>query len=86
LLKHITIKTVSGPLKGKSFCITGALSMKRGDVEKLILDNGGEVKSQISHGLSYLIQADPKSSSSKTKKALELGSLIISEEDFKAMI
>lgn len=48
---------VNGPLKGKSFCITGDLiSGSRGDVSKRIEEAGGTVKSCVSRRLNYLIQ------------------------------
>lgn len=47
----------SGPLKGKSFCITGdLLSGSRNEVSRRIEDAGGIVKSSVSRHLNYLIQ------------------------------
>jgi len=80
-------------LSGKSFCFTGAVQAtdengdryKRGMLETLVKENGGQVKS-VSSGLTYLVQADPTSQSSKTKKALSLGVEIISDVDFLKMV
>ena len=82
-----------GNLSGKSFCFTGAVQAldesgkryKRGKLESLVKENGGEVKS-VSSGLTYLVQADPSSQSSKTKKALGLGIPVISDVDFLKML
>lgn len=63
-------------LAGKRFVITGTFDMfTRGDLEKLILDNGGEVSSAISKNVSYLLSGVKPGS--KHKKAVELGVEII---------
>ena len=73
---------VDGKLTGKSFAITGALSIKRAVVEKMIQDNGGEVKGSVGKGLSYLIIADPQSTSSKAQAARKFGTILINESQF----
>lgn len=77
-------KKVDGPLAGKSFCFTGALpsGMKRSVAQQIVIDKGGEVKSGVSKGLSYLVQANPSSSSSKSQKARKYGTEVIGEEEF----
>ena len=74
-----------GKLSGKSFCFTGAMDYKRSDLEKMVVDNGGTVSS-VKKGLTFLVQADPSSTSSKSVKAKSLGIAIISPEDFLEMI
>lgn len=59
----------SGPLAGKSFCITGDLSIPRPKIQDWIKELGGEVKSGVSKTLNYLITDDPNSGTSKNKKA-----------------
>jgi DNA ligase (NAD+) len=88
LLKNgIEIKeAIDGKLTGKSFAITGTLSIKRAEVEKMIVDNGGEVKSSVGKGLSYLIIADPQSASSKAQAARKLGTILIDEKQFLELI
>lgn len=81
--KKVEIK--DGKLSGKSFCFTGAMDYKRSDLEKMVVDNGGTVSS-VKKGLTFLVQADPSSASSKSVKAKSLGIEIISPEDFLAMI
>ena len=74
-----------GKLIGKSFCFTGAMDYKRSDLEKMVVDNGGTVSS-VKKGLSFLVQADPSSKSSKSVKAKSLGIAIISPEEFLEMV
>lgn len=83
----ITIKQkTAGKLSGKSFAITGSLSMKRSEVEKIIEDNGGIVKSSVGRGLNFLLIADPESTSSKAVSARKLGTTLINEKTFMKMI
>ncbi|MGE5484169.1 MAG: NAD-dependent DNA ligase LigA [Ignavibacteriales bacterium] len=72
------------PFAGKRFVVTGTLNtMKRHEVEKLITDLGGQVMSGVSKTTDYLVMGlDP---GSKYEKALELGTKILSEEEFLAM-
>lgn len=74
-----------GKLSGKSFCFTGAMDYKRSDLEKMVTDNGGAVSS-VKKGLTFLVQADPSSKSSKSVKAKSLGIAIISPEEFLEMV
>lgn len=83
----VKIKTVSvGKLTGKSFAITGTLSIKRAEVEKMIVDNGGELKNSVGKNLSYLIIADPQSASSKAQTARKMGTVLINEAQFIDLI
>lgn len=71
-------KTILG-----SICFTGSLNkMTRTEASKLAESNGYVVKSGVSKGLTYLVQADKNSVSSKTKKAISLGTKILGEEEF----
>jgi len=80
--KEIIVKA-SDKLVGKSFCCTGTLSTKRDDVENLIKENGGVIKS-VSKNLDYLVVGiDP---GSKVEKAKSAGVEIISENDLYKMI
>lgn len=74
------------PLKG-SICVTGSLNF--GSREKFLEyaeQHGYASKSGVSKGLTYLINNDVNSTSSKNKKAKELGISIISEADFIKII
>lgn len=82
-----------GILKGKSFVFTGAIQriengkrLTREIMEGLVKENGGEVLSKVRRGLTYLVQADPNSVSSKSVEAKKLGVTILSEENFFKMI
>ena len=74
-----------GPLKGKSFCLTGALSQPRPQIEKLIKQNGGIIAG-VSKNLSYLVTNDEDSTSSKYVKATSLGVPIIKEDQLMKML
>lgn len=76
----------SNSLNGQKFCITGTLTMKRSELQKLIKDNGGQAVSSVSSNTDFLITNDKESSSSKFKKAKELNIPIINEEKFLALI
>lgn len=64
---------------------TGAMDYKRSDLEKMVVDNGGTVSS-VKKRLTFLVQADPSSTSSKSVKAKSLGISIISPEEFLEMV
>jgi len=75
-------------LEGKTFVITGSLHKykNRGELESVIRKLGGNVSSSVSKKTSYLVNNDVNSTSSKNKKANELGIEIISEDQFIDMI
>ena len=88
LLSRLTLvkEEVSGEqdLKGKVFVITGSLThfANRNELKDQIEKRGGKVTGSVTGKTDYLINNDTTSSSSKNKKAKELGIPIISEEDF----
>jgi DNA ligase (NAD+) len=84
LLKNgVTIKKpIQGKLSNKSICFTGAMNIKRPLLEKMATDAGADIKSSVGKGLTYLVIADPASTSSKAVSARKLGTLLISEQDF----
>jgi len=88
VMKEVKIQTLedSGPLKGKSFAMTGLRNIDGKDVAELISSNGGEVKSGVSKGLDFLIIKDPNSTSNKAEKARQYGTVLISPENFMKMI
>lgn len=87
VMTYISIKkaVVGGKLDNKSFCITGKLSMKRDDLVKIIEANGGKFAS-VGKSLDYLICNDKDSTSGKSKKAMDLGIPVITEEEFMELI
>lgn len=75
-----------GILEGKKVCITGALSAPRSEIEAVIKKNAGIVVSSVSKNTDYLLTNDTDPTSSKYKKALEVGTKIITENDFRKLI
>ena len=74
-------------ISGKTFCVTGAFkTMKRSEIEKIITDRGGKLSGSVSKKTDYLLTNEADSGSSKAKKAKELGTPIMSEEEFLSKI
>lgn len=88
LLSELTIpkeETVKEQkLTGMNFVITGSVNYfaNRNEVKELIEKLGGKVTGSVTGKTNYLINNDVTSTSSKNKKARELGVPIISEEEF----
>lgn len=72
----------SDKLNGKIICITGSTNIKRDDLIKLIIANGGQFKDSVSKGCTHLIIADPTKKSKKTENATKFGIQMISEKEF----
>ncbi len=88
-IKHIRIikqELVTGSLTGKSFCFTGAMEYKRKDLQDMVTAQGGTNLDSVTKNLTYLVIADPNSTSGKAKKARELGITLISPEQFLEMV
>ena len=75
-------------LSGKVFVITGSLIhfQNRKELEEEIRKAGASTAGSVSKNTSYLINNDKNSTSSKNKKAQELGIPILSEEDFLKLL
>ena len=75
---------MNGDLKGKSFVVTGKLTMfkNRDELKSVIEAKGGKVVSAISKNTYCLINNDIESNSSKNREAKALGITILSEKDF----
>lgn len=75
-------------ITGKTFVITGSVHYfaNRNELKAKIESLGGKVTGSVTSKTDYLINNDTQSSSSKNKKAKELGVPILSEEDFLQMI
>ena len=73
---------------GINFVITGSVThfANRKEVKELIESLGGKVTGSVTSKTNYLINNDITSTSSKNKKANELGIPIISEEMFLEML
>lgn len=85
---HKEEKAENTALSGKVFVITGSLDhfQNRKELEEEIRKAGASTASSVSKNTSYLINNDKNSTSSKNKKAQELGIPILSEEDFLKLL
>ncbi|MBQ9700590.1 MAG: NAD-dependent DNA ligase LigA [Lachnospiraceae bacterium] len=74
-------------IAGKTFVITGSVYhfANRNEVKDVIEAQGGKVTGSVTAKTDYLINNDNMSTSSKNKKAKELGIPVITEEEFMAM-
>lgn len=83
---EIPKETESGEqkLKGMVFVVTGSVHhfANRSEVKEMVERLGGKVTGSVTGKTNYLINNDVNSTSSKNKKARELGVPIISEEEF----
>ncbi len=93
LLQEVEIPQETGEseiqiLEGKNFVITGSVHhfANRAEVKELIEKKGGKVTGSVTSKTDYLINNDVESTSSKNKKARELGIPILSEEAFLKML
>ena len=88
--KEVKKEVVMGKLKGKSYCFTGGINKVDADGVRytrsrmwaLVESNGGTVHEDVKSSTTFLVQADPSSQSSKTKKAVKMGVGILGEEEF----
>ena len=89
LLAEVTLtkpekkKVTGSPIYGKTFVITGSLRHfdRREQLKAQIEDAGGKVVGSVSSKTNFLINNDIMSSSTKNKKAKELGIPIITEDE-----
>ena len=83
-LEEVKVDRSNDMVNGKSFVITGSLNTyaNRDELKARIESLGGKVTGSVSAKCECLINNDVTSTSSKNKKAKELGVRIISEEDF----
>lgn len=89
-LKELGVKTEAekpkeGPLSGKTFVFTGALSaFTREEARRIVESLGGRVASGVSRKVDYVVVgADP---GEKLRKAQELGITILTEEEFRKLV
>lgn len=74
-------------INGKTFVVTGAFhTMKRSELEKIIVDRGGKLSGSVSKKTDYLLTNDGDSGSTKAEKAKTLNVPIMSEEEFLSKI
>ena len=87
-IPNIMLDEISNTLKGKTFVVTGSVNhyKNRDELKNDIILHGGSVTSSVSSKTEYLVNNDINSTSSKNKKAKELGIPIISENQLIAMM
>lgn len=73
----------TGKLSGMTFVFTG---FRNADLEKSITDQGGVMGSAVSSKTTYLVTAEPNSTSGKAKKARDLGVKVIGVDELKKML
>ena len=93
LLSHLEIEAAPKQVETQifenmNFVITGSVKhfANRNEVKELIESLGGKVTGSVTSKTNYLINNDVTSTSSKNKKANELGIPIISEETFLELV
>ena len=80
------VKSVGGPLSGKSFVITGTLTtMGRDIAAEKIRALGGTFQSSVAKGTTYLVMGE-KAGASKADKARKLGTEVIDEQTLLKLI
>lgn len=90
LLTELTLEAVETSaeqnLAGMSFVVTGSLIhyASRSDLKEEIEQRGGKVTGSVTSKTTCLINNDAASTSSKNRKAQELGVAVLTEEEFLA--
>lgn len=86
-VKESELENFGNSLEGKVFVITGKLkNYKNRDLLKIEIESrGGKVVDSVSSKTTYLVNNDINSTSSKNKKAKDLGIPIITEEELLNM-
>jgi len=77
-------KLVSNIFEGKTFVITGTLSMPRNYFKAIIDKNNGNVSGSVSKNTDYLLAGE--NAGSKLDKAKGLGVIILKENDFEELL
>ena len=73
-----------GPLSGKTFVLTGALSRPRPEFEKMIAAAGGKATGSVTKNTTYLVAGE--GGGSKRDKAAKLGIPVIGEDELLTML
>lgn len=95
LASHVVIETPkkeedlgwrASAFAGKNFVLTGKMPLPRSHYEGVIKKAGGNVQSAVNSKTDFLVIADVNSTSTKAKKARELGTELISPEQLETML
>lgn len=82
-LKDDKIEVTGNKCDGWAVVFTG---FRDKNLENLIVENGGEIKSSVSNKATHLIMKEKGSGSSKEKKALDLGLQVFSKEELEGYL
>ncbi len=83
--KSVEKKIVDGPLSGKSFCVTGTLSLPRETIHEKIRAAGGIVHTSVTKDTTYLVAGD-KVGANKLDAARKKGVTIINETELNQLV
>ena len=86
-IERSTDVNTDSAMAGKTFVVTGSVEKyaNRKELQEYIESKGGKVTGSVTSKTDYLINNDIMSSSSRNKKAKELGVEIITEDMFLEM-
>jgi DNA ligase (NAD+) len=90
LLKQVAIQPMEKPKKGKvgvegkTFVLTGTLTMPRDEAKRLIRDAGGNIAGSVSLKTDFVVAGED--AGSKLDKAKELGVKVINEQEFRKLV
>ena len=76
---------IDGPLTGKTLCVTGTLSVPRGQIEARIAAAGGKVAGSVTKKTSYLV-AGADTGKAKLEAATKHGVPVIDEAGLEALL
>lgn len=79
------LNDTDGSLKNAVFCFTGKSPKPRTQMTAMAIDAGASVTKSVTRQTTILVIADPASTSSKARKAREIGIDLISPEQFFEM-
>jgi len=83
-ISDVEKRVATGSLLGLTFCLTGALSRPRKEVELQIKSVGGKTTTSVSGKLDYLVAGE--NAGSKLDKANRLSVKVLSEQELSDMI
>jgi DNA ligase (NAD+) len=75
----------TGPLVGKSFCVTGVLSRKREDIHAELRAAGARIDDGVKKDTTYLVAGD-KTGKTKLDQAKKFGTQVITEAQMEALL
>lgn len=82
---QVEVKRSGGPLAGKIFVFTGAMSrFGRKEAQELVESHGGRASGSVSKKTDYVVAGEE--AGSKLEKARELGVTVLSEEEFEQLL